>query len=183
MGFAEADVLEALRATKQDPETAVVYLLAAQERQERRQTPQQEEAREMAAAREAREAAETQAVARERELVQEVGALKERWHEAEARAALAAEQQEADHADLLRRCDRLQASLELGEARCEASENASVLLLARQSSRVLAEHEAAMSSYSAALRRSQQVRDKAPEPAEWPQRLRNSHGPSEPSAF
>ena len=56
-----------------------------------------------------------------------------------------------------------------GEARCEASEHASVLLLARQSSRVLAEHEAAMSSYSAALRRSQQVRDKAPEPAEWPQ--------------
>ena len=138
----------------------------------------------MAAAREAREAAETQAAARERELEQEVGALKERCHEAEARAALAAEQQEADHADLLRRCDRLQASLELGEARCEASENASVLLLARQSSRVLAEHEAAMSAYSAALRRSQQVRDKAPEPAEWPQRLRNSHGPAaEPSAF
>ena len=111
-------------------------------------------------------------------------ALKERCHDAEARAALAAEQQEADHADLLRRCDRLQASLELGEARCEAPENASVLLLARQSSRVLAEHEAAMSTYSAALRRSQQVRDKAPEPAEWPHRLRNSHGPSaEPSAF
>ena len=87
-----------------------------------------------------------------------------------------------------------------------------MLLLARQSSRVLAEREAAVCTYSAALRRSQQVRDPAaerhvasaslsaevdavdaalmqgtPEPAdaeaEWPQRLRNSHGPPEPSPF